>query len=168
MKTTPNSHYKIEINDKFLMLAKIEIYIFQQRGFFAKRKYDFKNLPILNYLDKSMFKYILNLENIIDDSYSGPWLNLQVHPDYNIDYDKQNYFDLMTQNIIKNLLKEKQYQLVINNIELCNQELIYSIYSNHYIDKSLIVRKLKTLDSNNPSVSNLLNLFAPTFNKTCS
>ncbi len=163
MKTIPPSNYKIQINNDFINIAKNEIYNFHKQGFFAKRKYDFKNLPILNYLDKSLFKYITNLENEIENSYGGISILTLADPEYNIQNDKDYYYSVMTHNIIENLIKDKQFLLVINNIELCNNTSIHAMFIEQQYDKSLLIKRLHTLDKNDPHILSLLNLFDPTF-----
>lgn len=163
MKTIPPSNYKIQINNDFINIAKHEIYNFYKQGFFAKRKYDFKNLPILNYLDKSLFKYITQLEQEIDKLHYGSGGLTMAHPEYNIQDDKDYYYYVMTHNIIENLIKDKQFSLVINNIELCNNTSIHAMFIEQQYDKSLLIKRLHTLDKNDPHILSLLNLFDPTF-----
>lgn len=166
MKTIPSSDYKININNDFIDIARKEIYSFFRVSFFAKRKYDFKNLPILNYLDKSLFKYIINLEKEIDDSY-GTRLSSQEHPDYDIQDDKDRYYNMLTQNIMKNLIKDKQNLLIINNIEHCDPQLAYNFFINKHYETSLLIKKLKTLNIEEPHIFNLLNVFDPDFKPYC-
>lgn len=153
MKTIPYDHLKIEINDTFIETAKMEIFIYQKSGYFTKRKYDFHRLPILNFLDKSHFKYVYNLRKEAFKIKSIDPMDL-------IENRIEEVKNIIKRNIVSNLIKEKQYKIIAHNIEFYNMSDVINLFNNaEQYNKKHIITELKKQTDLHPLISDLLNNF---------
>lgn len=154
MKSIPIYNLKIEINDLFIETATFEILVYKKLGFFKRINYDFKRLPILNFLDKSHYKYIINFER---EAFKRKTMN----PMDLIEKRIKEIRNIIKQNILSNLIKQKQYKIVAHNVEFCNTFDILNLFQNtDYTIKQMLINELKMKDKNHPVIFNLLNNFS--------
>lgn len=153
MKTIPYNHLKIEIDDTFIETAKMEIFIYQKSGYFTKRNYDFHRFPILNFLDKSHFKYVYNLRK-------EAFKRKSINPMDLIENRIEEIKNIIKRNIVSNLIKEKQYKIIAYNIEFYNMsDIIHLFNSADQQNKKIIITELKKQTELHPLVADLLNTF---------